>query len=41
MGIGQLCKNIEGDPATPDLAASLCWEPEKVADTFFYLSGQS
>jgi hypothetical protein len=27
MGIGQLCKNIEGDPAKPGLAATTCWRP--------------
>ncbi len=26
MGIGQLCKNIEGDPAKPGLAATTCWQ---------------
>jgi hypothetical protein len=27
MGIGQLCKNIEGDPAKPGFATTTCWEP--------------
>ena len=25
MGTGQMCKNSEGDPAKPDLAATTCW----------------
>ena len=26
MGIGQLCKNIEGDPAKVRPAATTCWQ---------------
>ncbi len=29
MGIGQLCKNIEGDPAKPGRAATICWRQLK------------
>jgi hypothetical protein len=25
----QLCKNIEGDPATPGYAATTCWRPSQ------------
>ena len=35
MEIGQLCKNSEGDPAKPGLAATTCWEHKKVPDSFF------
>jgi hypothetical protein len=28
METQELCKNIEGDPATPGLAATTCWRHE-------------
>ena len=31
MGIGQLCKNIEGDPAKPGFAATTCWQTHVLA----------
>jgi len=29
METRELCKNSEGDPATPGLAATICWRREK------------
>ena len=38
METRELCKNIEGDPAKPDLAATTCWRPNNQRSVYISLT---